>query len=70
MEGGIERTLRHLERLTGDLLDPLGDGPAVLLERQRAEDQQIQRALRKVDALVAIVTPFVLLQVLRCHRLV
>jgi len=50
VEGRIERSLLDAEDLFGDLLDALGDGPAVLrAERERAEDEEVERALRKFD---------------------
>src|SRR4051812_15989532 len=65
MECRIEGALGHLEDVLGDLLDALRDGPAVLwLERERSEDQQIERALRQIDAFATHhpVSPFALLQ--------
>src|SRR4051812_35443582 len=65
MECRIEGALGHLEDVLGDLLDALRDGPAVLrLERERSEDQQIERALREIDAFATHepVSPFALLQ--------
>jgi hypothetical protein len=47
VQGRVERSGRDLQHLAGDLQDALGDGEAVLrLERQRPEDEEIQRALR------------------------
>src|SRR5688500_10632272 len=40
LEGGVERALAHLERIARELLDSLGDSPAVhRLERERAKDE-------------------------------
>src|SRR5688572_32382955 len=45
LERGIERALVHLEHTVGDLLDALADPPPVHgSERQRLEDQQVERA--------------------------
>src|SRR5262245_19366847 len=49
MEGGIERALVDLQDVLGNLLDALGDGPAVLgILLQRAEDQQNERAGQQI----------------------
>src|SRR5262249_6129124 len=49
MEGRIERALVDLQDVLGNLLDALGDGPAVLgILLQRAEDQQIERAGQQI----------------------
>src|SRR4029079_4755487 len=49
MEGRIERALVDLQDVLGDLLDALGDGPAVQgILLQRAQDQQIERAGQQV----------------------
>jgi hypothetical protein len=49
VQGGVERALLHLQRFFGDLLDALGDRPTVFgLERNRLENQQIQRALDEI----------------------
>src|SRR5687768_9936397 len=45
LEGRVERALADVQRVARELLDPLRDGPPVHgLERQRLEDQQVQRA--------------------------
>src|SRR4249920_2838863 len=50
MQRRIERSLLHAQRILRDLLDAIGDGPAVLrLERERLEDQEIERSLRQID---------------------
>ena len=47
--------LQHFAR---DLVDALGDRPAMFgAEGEGAEDEQVERALRKVDAL-AVMFPF------------
>ncbi len=49
MERRIERALLHLQHLTGDLLDALGDGPAVLrLERDGFQDEQVECSLHEI----------------------
>src|ERR687891_1703351 len=49
MEGRIERALVDLQDVSGNLLDPLGDGPAVQgILLQRAQDQQIERAGQQI----------------------
>src|SRR5204862_44885 len=49
MQSRIERALRDLQGVPAHLLDALPDRPAVLrFERQRLEDQQIERALNQV----------------------
>jgi len=59
VERWIERTLLHLQDVRGDLLDPLGYRPAVLgTEREGSQDQQVQRALWKLQSLVAHLLPF------------
>ena len=51
VKGGIERTLLDAEDVARYLLDALGDGPAVLrAEGKSLEDEQVEGALRKVDA--------------------
>ena len=63
MERRIERPLLHTQQLVGDLLDSLGDGPAVeWLERDGAKDQQVEGALQQVG-LVGQVSPLDDLQV-------
>ena len=50
MERRVERALGDLQRVARDLANPLGDGPAVQRpERERLEDQEIERALREVE---------------------
>ena len=52
VEGGIEGALLNLENVAGNLLYALGDGPAVLgFEGEGAEDEEVEGALRKIDAL-------------------
>jgi len=49
MEGGVEGALLDLEDVLGDLLDALGDGPAVLgLESEGFEDEKVESALDEV----------------------
>ena len=49
VEGGIERALLDLEHFIGNLLNALGDGPAVLgLERDGFEDQEVEHALDEI----------------------
>lgn len=49
MESGVQGALLNLQNVAGDLLDALGDGPAVLgLESQGFEDQEIESALDEV----------------------
>src|SRR5262245_56404909 len=49
MEGRIERALVDLQDVSRNLLDALGDGPAVLgVLLQRAQDQQIERAGQQI----------------------
>src|SRR6516165_8921736 len=46
----IQRPLPHLQDPAGHLVDALGNGPTVLRsERQRAQNQKIERALRKIE---------------------
>src|SRR4051812_11872870 len=53
MERGIQRALLDAQDIRRNLLQPFRDGPAVLwLERERAEDQEVERALRQVHAFV------------------
>jgi len=57
MQRWIERALRNLKRFTRDLLNALGDRPAVLrAERKCLQDQQVERALWQVDACVGHVS--------------
>jgi hypothetical protein len=52
MESGVQRALLDLQNFAGDLMNALRDGPAVVRPRyQASENQQIQRALWKIDAL-------------------
>jgi len=52
MQRWIERALLHLEDFARNLMDALGDGPAVHgFKSESPEDQEIERALRKIDAL-------------------
>ena len=51
MEGRIERALLDLEHVLGLALDSFGDGMAVGgAGRERAQDEQIEGALQKLDA--------------------
>ena len=51
MEGGVERALRNLQRVVRKLLYAFGNRPAVLrLQRERPEDQEIERSLRKRES--------------------
>src|SRR5579864_3457065 len=48
MQRGIEGALLDLQHVFGDLLDPLGDGPAVLgFEGDGFEDEEVEGALRQ-----------------------
>ena len=50
IERGIERALLDLQDVARDLLDALGDAPAVhRFERESFQDQQIERALQNFD---------------------
>src|SRR5207244_3198381 len=50
VQRGVERALLHVKHIAGQLLNALRNGPAVLrFERQRLQNQEIQRALRQVD---------------------
>src|SRR4029079_14282529 len=45
----IERSLVHLQHVLRELLDPLGDSPSMhRVTGERAQDQEIQRALKQV----------------------
>jgi hypothetical protein len=58
MQRRIQRTLLDLENFAGNLMDPLGNSPAVIgSQGQRSQDQQIERALRKIDALLRHMLP-------------
>jgi hypothetical protein len=51
MEGRIERALLDAEDLTRHLLHALGNTPSMLgLEREGAEDKEVEGALRQIDA--------------------
>ena len=51
MQRRIQRTLLDLENFAGDLSVPFRDSPAVVrFEFESLENQQVQCALRKVDA--------------------
>ena len=64
MERRIKRPLRNRHRLARDLLDPFGNGPAVLRAGGDClEDQEVEGALRQVEpGLVGHIAPLVLLQ--------
>src|SRR5262249_31168030 len=50
IESGVERALWDGERLAGDLMNALRHCPTVLrLERQRFEDQEVERPLGQVE---------------------
>src|SRR5262245_23035768 len=49
MEGRVERALVDLQDVSRNLLDAIGDGPAVQgIVLQRAQDQQIERAGQQI----------------------
>src|SRR5215472_558491 len=49
VQGGIKRSLLHLQHLVRNLLDALGDRPAMLgFERERLQDQQVQSSLYQI----------------------
>lgn len=51
MQRWIQRSLLDIENLAGDLSDTFRDPPTMLrLELESLENQQVQSALRKVDA--------------------
>src|SRR5207302_4811035 len=51
MQCRVERALWNLKRVARDLVDALGNPPAVhRLERERFENQEIERALRQVES--------------------
>src|SRR5260370_18208328 len=53
MKGWIQRALLNLQSSLRNLLQPLRNAPTVLrLKCQRFQDQQIQRALRKLNSLI------------------
>src|SRR6478672_9669459 len=48
VQRGVKRPLIHAEHVLRDLLDALGDGPAMLgAGLQGAEDEEVQRALEE-----------------------
>jgi hypothetical protein len=52
-QGGIQRTLFHVERVGRSSMNPLRDFVAVLLAgRQRAEDEQFESALKNLCCVV------------------
>ena len=59
MERRIQGTLPNLQSRTGHLTQPLGNGPPVLgLERERFEDQEIERPLGKIQPSISHTHPF------------
>jgi hypothetical protein len=49
MQRGVQRALLNLQNVVGNLYDALGDGPPVHgLERDRLQNQQVERALDKI----------------------
>src|SRR5215469_12055982 len=59
MQGRIKRPLLYLKNIARHLLNALGNGPAVLrTKRERAQDQEVESTLRKVDPLHWHVFPF------------
>ena len=55
---GIQGTLLNLENFARDLMDSFGNGPAVVgTECECPENQEVERALRKVDTLVSHLLP-------------
>ena len=49
MQGRIKRALLDLENFVGNLLNAFGNRPAVFwLERDRLQNQEVERALDKV----------------------
>src|SRR5205807_8736290 len=51
MQCRVQRALWDLKGFARDLMDALGDRPAVhRLERERFEDQEVERALRQVES--------------------
>src|SRR5437762_1952065 len=53
MQRGIERSLLYPQGIAGDLLQAFGDRPPVeRLERQSLEDEQVESALREIEAFV------------------
>jgi hypothetical protein len=59
MQGGVECALPKLQRVTGDLLESLGERPAMQrLQRQGLEDQQFEHALGQRQSVGHAVSPF------------
>src|SRR4030095_2249144 len=53
VQGRVERSLSNVQRGAGDLMQPLGNRPPMLgPERHGLEDQQVERALRQIDAVI------------------
>jgi hypothetical protein len=53
VQGWVERALLDPEQFVGDLLDALGDRPAVgRLEGDRAHDEEVERALNQVSLIL------------------
>src|SRR5688500_12559004 len=51
VQGGVQRSLLHLQHIVRRVLDGLGNGMAVRRpETQRSEDQQVQRALQQLNS--------------------
>ena len=56
MQRRIQRALLNLQNLARDLMEALGNAPAVLgAEGESSENQEIQSSLRKFDALLIAV---------------
>src|SRR4029077_17361126 len=54
VKGGIQRTLLDLQDFAGYLMDSFGNRPAVVgAEGECSQDQEVQRALRKINTLVS-----------------
>src|SRR6202012_1523758 len=50
MQRGVERALLHAENVVRDLLEPFGNGPAMLrLVRAGAKNQQVEGSLRQFE---------------------
>ena len=63
VQRGIKRALLHTQDVAGNLLNTFRNGPAVeRLKRQGAEDEQVQRALRKINGSRWHPIPLLLLQ--------
>src|SRR5438270_7934222 len=59
----VQRSLLNFEEIVRDLLDALGNGPAVQrTQRYSFQNQQIQSALGKIDSLLGHNAPCPLLQ--------